>query len=81
MLNSVVRRSVLKGMTAAGAIAASGTWSRGFAADELVVGALYVGPKTDFGWNQAHAEGIAVLREIESVTVVEEERVPETVEV
>lgn len=81
MLNSVGRRTLLKGITAAGALAASGTWSRSFAAENLVVGALYVGPKTDFGWNQAHAEGIVVLREIAGVTVVEEERVPETVEV
>src|SRR5215207_5333676 len=81
MLNSIARRTVLKGMTAAGALATAGTWSRSFAAEDLVVGALYVGPKTDFGWNQAHAEGIAVLRGLPGVTVIEEERVPETVEV
>jgi basic membrane protein A len=77
------RRSVLRGMTALGGAAiASTTWpTHAPAADELVVGALYVGPKTDYGWNQAHAEGIASLKNIEGVTVIEEERVPETVEV
>ena len=55
--------------------------SRAFAASKLVVGALYVGPKDDFGWNQAHAEGVAVLKKMPGVSVIEEERVPETTEV
>jgi basic membrane protein A len=54
---------------------------RAFAASKLVVGALYVGPKDDFGWNQAHAEGVAVLKKMPGVSVIEEERVPETTEV
>jgi len=68
-------------MAAVGALASSSQLSDSFAADTIVVGALYVGPKTDFGWNQAHAEGVAALRKITGVKVVEEERVPETVEV
>lgn len=81
-INSIVnRRSVLQGAVAAGALAVVARRRRALAASDLVVGALYVGPKTDYGWNQAHAEGVAVLRGIESVSIVEEERVPETIEV
>ncbi|NKN37252.1 BMP family ABC transporter substrate-binding protein [Agrobacterium sp. a22-2] len=47
----------------------------------LTVGFIYVGPKDDYGYNQAHAEGAAVLKTLEGVTVVEEENVPETVDV
>lgn len=47
----------------------------------LTVGFIYVGPKDDFGYNQAHAEGAAAIKAIEGVTVVEEEQVPETVDV
>ena len=48
-----------------------------FAAD-LTVGFIYVGPKDDYGYNQAHAEGAAAVKGIAGVTVVEEENVPET---
>ena len=50
-------------------------------ASTLTVGFIYVGPKDDFGYNQAHAEGAAVLKDIPGVTLVEEESVPETVDV
>ena len=39
------------------------------------------GPKDDYGYNQAHAEGAAALKGMAGVTVVEEENVPETVDV
>jgi basic membrane protein A and related proteins len=42
------------------------------------IGIIYVGPKDDFGWNQAHAVGAKALKAISGVTVVEEENVPET---
>ncbi|MCO5731443.1 BMP family ABC transporter substrate-binding protein [Rhizobium sp. SSA_523] len=48
---------------------------------ELTVGFIYVGPKDDFGYNQAHAEGAAVVKALPGVTVVEEENVAETVDV
>lgn len=54
---------------------------RAFAADPLTVGFIYVGPKDDFGYNQAHAEGAAAVKAMEGVSVVEEENVPETVDV
>ena len=47
----------------------------------LTVGFIYVGPKDDYGYNQSHAEGAAAVKKIDGVTVVEEERVPETVDV
>ncbi len=47
----------------------------------LTVGFIYVGPKDDYGYNQAHAEGAAVIKALPGVTLVEEENVPETVDV
>src|SRR5258708_1316183 len=47
----------------------------------LTVGFIYVGPKDDYGYNQSHAEGAAVIKAMPGVTVVEEEKVPETVDV
>ena len=32
----------------------------------LTVGFIYVGPKDDFGYNQAHAEGAAAIKAIEA---------------
>jgi simple sugar transport system substrate-binding protein len=77
------RRRVLQGIGGAAlATSAIGPLGarRAHAAD-LTVGFIYVGPKDDYGYNQAHAEGAAVLKEIEGVTLIEEENVPETVDV
>lgn len=35
------------------------------AQDVLTVGFIYVGPKDDFGYNQAHAEGAAAVKAME----------------
>jgi basic membrane protein A len=43
----------------------------------LMVGFAYVGPKDDYGYNQAHAIGAAAVKKIPGVKVVEEERVAE----
>ena len=76
------RRSVIKGMAGlAGATALSGAFPQAALANGLTVGFIYVGPKDDFGYNQAHAEGAAAVKGIEGVTLVEEENVPETVDV
>jgi simple sugar transport system substrate-binding protein len=48
---------------------------------DVTVGFIYVGPKDDYGYNQAHAEGAAMLKKMPGVKVLEEERVPETMEV
>jgi basic membrane protein A and related proteins len=47
----------------------------------LVVGFIYVGPKDDWGYNQAHAEGAAAVARLPGVKVREEENVPETLAV
>ncbi|MBH0236776.1 BMP family ABC transporter substrate-binding protein [Methylobrevis albus] len=47
----------------------------------LTIGILYVGPRDDFGWNQAHAVAAAALKQVPDVTVIEEENVPETISV
>lgn len=76
------RRTVLKGMAGlAGATALSGPLAGSAFAAGLTVGFIYVGPKDDFGYNQAHAEGAAAIKGIEGITVVEEENVAETVDV
>jgi len=54
---------------------------RALAESALTVGFIYVGPKDDYGYNQAHAEGAAALKAVSGVTIVEEENVPETVDV
>jgi simple sugar transport system substrate-binding protein len=50
-------------------------------AADLTIGFIYVGPKDDYGYNQAHAEGAAAVKAMDSVSVVEEENVAETVDV
>jgi len=77
------RRQVLQGI---GATTLAGTTLgtlgyRSANAADLTVGFIYVGPKDDYGYNQAHAEGAAILKDIEGVTLIEEENVPETVDV
>ena len=75
----ISRRGLLKG-SAAGALGlASGLLpARLASAAGLTIGIVYVGPRDDFGWNQAHAVAAKALKAIPGVTVVEEENVPET---
>src|SRR5687768_2318166 len=47
----------------------------------FTVGFIYVGPKDDWGYNQAHAEGAAAVAKLPGIKVREEENVPETVAV
>ncbi|MRI57549.1 BMP family ABC transporter substrate-binding protein [Methylobacterium sp. DB1607] len=56
-------------------------FGRARAAGPLTVGFIYVGPKDDYGYNQAHAQGAAALKAIPGVQVVEEENVRETTDV
>ncbi|KAM3090967.1 BMP family ABC transporter substrate-binding protein [Phormidesmis sp. 146-35] len=50
------------------------------AAKELVMGFIYVGPKDDFGYNQAHSLGKEGLKSL-NVKTVDQASVPETTEV
>ena len=69
------RRTMLTGL---GLGATTGLAITPAAAKELVVGFIYVGPKDDYGYNQAHAEAAALLKKMPGVKIVEEEKVPET---
>jgi simple sugar transport system substrate-binding protein len=51
------------------------------AGQPLVVGFIYVGPRDDYGYNQAHAEGAATVAKMPGVKVIEQENVAETVDV
>ncbi len=70
------RRALLK--TGAASILATGAAARFAHAADAVIGIVYVGPKDDFGWNQAHAVAVAALKSLPGVKVVEEENVPKT---
>jgi basic membrane protein A len=48
---------------------------------KVTIGFIYVGPKDDYGYNQAHAAGAAAVKIMPGVTIKEEEKVPETVDV
>ncbi|MDX2214446.1 MAG: BMP family ABC transporter substrate-binding protein [Oculatellaceae cyanobacterium bins.114] len=86
------RRQVIRGIlatTAFGVTARLGTAcssepsSSGDAAtgdsEGLTIGFIYVGPKDDYGYNQAHAEGAAAMAsKLTWVKLVEEANVPET---
>jgi len=47
----------------------------------LVMGFIYVGPKDDYGYNQAHHEGEEVVSKLPGVKAIEQAQVPETREV
>ena len=47
-------------------------------AADMTVGFIYVGPRDDFGYNQAHAQGAAAVKSIPGISLIEEERVPES---
>jgi basic membrane protein A and related proteins len=78
---SISRRSLLRngaaGLAAAAFTPTLFTRSAG-AQSNVVLGAVYVGPRDDFGWNQAHAVAMEILKKVPNVKVIEEENVPET---
>lgn len=86
------RRRVLRGLLAAGAFGAtSRLWagctptqpsstsasSSADAAKNVVMGFIYVGPKDDYGWNQAHFEGKEGVAK-SGVKTIDQASVPET---
>lgn len=89
------RRTVLRGLLSAGAFGLtsqfwtacssdtpnSPTAGEGTEADiqPITVGFIYVGPKDDFGYNQAHAQAAAAMAaQFPGIRVVEEASIPET---
>ncbi|MBL8534518.1 MAG: BMP family ABC transporter substrate-binding protein [Betaproteobacteria bacterium] len=76
------RRDVLKALSALGVSAGTAALPlRGFAADKLVVGVIYVGPKDDYGYSQAQAQAAAAIKKMAGVMVIEQEKVAETTDV
>ena len=73
----ISRRRFMQG-TVAGIAAAGTAPGLAFAAGDVTIGIVYVGPRDDFGWNQAHAVAAKALKALPGVKVVEEENVPET---
>jgi basic membrane protein A and related proteins len=69
MINRTFAAAILTLMTAS-------VW-----AGDTTIGFVYVGPKDDYGYNQAHALGAAGVSKLSGVKVVEEANVPETVAV
>jgi simple sugar transport system substrate-binding protein len=75
-LPALSRRTLLAGSAGLAATAIAG--NQASAAGDMTVGFIYVGPKDDYGYNQAHAEAAAVLKKMPGIKIVEEEKVPET---
>ncbi|HEV3348845.1 MAG TPA: BMP family ABC transporter substrate-binding protein [Methylomirabilota bacterium] len=77
------RREALKTLGIAGAVGALGLFRPrpARASDKLVIGVIYVGPRDDYGYNQAQAQAAAAIKKMPGVTVVEQEKVPETTDV
>ena len=65
----------------ASAAAADAKPSAAPAATTLTVGFIYVGPKDDYGYNQAHHEAAVAVSKLPGVKIREEEKVPETLDV
>jgi len=81
----LTRRQVLKRSAAAGALGMLGSldwvgqaWG---ASDKVKMGFIFVGPRDDYGYNQAHFEGKAAVAKLDWVKAFDEEKVPETIEV
>ncbi|MBU6229199.1 MAG: BMP family ABC transporter substrate-binding protein [Cyanobacteria bacterium REEB459] len=86
------RRQVVRGLLATSAFGLTakfgtgcsqptptGTGDNKAGGKDYVVGFIYVGPKDDFGYNQAHAEGAAAMaKNVPGLKLVEEASVPET---
>lgn len=79
------RRQVMRGLLAASAFGTA-KWLAGCSpnesaasgSNEITVGFIYVGPKDDYGYNQAHAEGAAAMAQVPGIKIIEEANVPET---
>jgi basic membrane protein A and related proteins len=79
LLLSLLSGSCSKNDTpAAPAAASSASASAPAPPKAFTVGFIYVGSKGDYGYNQAHAQGAAVVAAMPGIKVREEENVPET---
>jgi len=78
--NKLSRRRLLQAGSGA-AIATALPFGGAQAAKAVTIGFIYVGPRDDYGYNQAHAEAAAILKKMPGVKVLEEEKVAETIAV
>lgn len=90
----ISRRYVIRGLVATGAFGVTAKFGTGCtstpdttsspaaspAVADLVMGFIYVGPKDDFGYNQAHFLGKEGLKDL-NVKTIDQANVPETSEV
>ncbi len=77
------RRQVLEGsgnIIAAGSVLAMLPSLAAAAMKSMTVSFVYVGPRQDFGWNQAHWVAAQKIAKMDGIKVVEQENVPETAE-
>ncbi len=89
------RRQVIRGLLATTAFGATAKFGTGCSpanqasagsnagsengGSPMTIGFIYVGPKDDYGYNQAHAEGAAAMaKKFSNMKLVEEANVPET---
>lgn len=87
------RRQVVRGLLATTAFGVTSKFGTGCSSSTssqsssggtdkpIVMGFIYVGPKDDYGYNQAHAEGKAGVSKLGWVKSVEQANVPETTDV
>lgn len=75
------RRDFIQGCAATG-VGLLGSMSSlpALSASKITMGFIYVGPRDDYGYNQAHFEGKSALAKLDWVKAVDEENVPETIE-
>jgi simple sugar transport system substrate-binding protein len=73
----ITRRGFVAG--AAGSVLVGGAMKA--RAADTTIGFIYVGSRSDFGWNQSHALAAATLKKVPGLKVIEEENVPETIAV
>ncbi|MBC7973290.1 MAG: BMP family ABC transporter substrate-binding protein [Verrucomicrobia bacterium] len=93
--HSLSRRQVIRGLLATTAFGVTARFGTGCSSGQstsstasegskgtdapVTIGFIYVGPKDDYGYNQAHAEGAAgMAKKFSWVKLVEEANVPET---
>jgi simple sugar transport system substrate-binding protein len=79
------RRTALKGLAGLGIGAVVGGFGIGEAwaqaAKKVTMGFIYVGPRDDYGYNQAHFEGKSAIAKQSWIKAVDQENVPETIAV
>lgn len=87
------RRQVIRGLLATSAFGVTAKFGTGCSSlsgnkanagkdgKPIIMGFIYVNPKDDYGYSQAHAEGRAGVAKLSGVKTVEQAKIPETTEV